>query len=100
MFAHQKKMELIMFASEAVTFIRALPGNGAALRSLLEKDVIAGFPKGATKPEILSCDVDVDFICLKESNETGFIFLSGETKCCIASLMVVVGGDVNREMFH
>lgn len=89
-----------MFASEAVTFNRALPGNGAALRSLLEKDVIAGFPKGATKPEILTCDADGDFICLKESDETGFIFLPDETKCCIASLMVVVGGDVNREMFH
>ncbi|MEV4607124.1 hypothetical protein MRBLMR1_002108 [Neorhizobium sp. LMR1-1-1.1] len=84
----------------AVTFIRALPGEGAALRSLLEKDALGGFPNSATKPEILTCDVDVDFICLKESDETGFIFLSDETKCCIASLMVVVGGDVNQDRFH
>ena len=89
-----------MFGSEAVTFIRARPGEGAALRSLLEKDAVGSFPDGATKPEILSCDVDVDFICLKESEETGFIFLSDETKCCIASLMVFVGGDVNRDVFH
>jgi hypothetical protein len=84
----------------AVTFIRALPGEGATLRSLLEKDAVGSFPNSGTKPEILSCDVDVDFICLKESEETGFIFLSDETKCCIASLVVVVGGDVNRDVFH
>ncbi|WP_244489927.1 hypothetical protein [Rhizobium sp. Leaf391] len=70
------------------------------MRSLLEKDAVGSFPDGATKPEILSCDVDVDFICLKGSEETGFIFLSDETKCCIASLMVVVGGGVNRDVFH
>lgn len=89
-----------MFGSEAITFIRALPGNGAALRSLLKKDAVGSFPDCAARPEILTCDVDEDVICLKESEETGFIFLSDETKCCIASLMVVVGGDVNREMFH
>ncbi|AEG07635.1 hypothetical protein SinmeB_6534 (plasmid) [Sinorhizobium meliloti BL225C] len=88
-----------MFASEAGTFIRALPGEGATLRSLLIKDAVGSFPNGATKPEILTCDVDV-FICLKESEETGFIFLSDETKCCIASLAVVVGGDVNGDIFH
>ncbi len=74
--------------------------GGATLRSLLIKDAVGSFPNGATKPEILTCDVDVDFICLKESEETGFIFLSDETKCCIASLAVVVGGDVNRDIFH
>lgn len=58
-----------MFASEAGTFIRALPGEGATLRSLLIKDAVGSFPNGATKPEILTCDVDV-FICLKESEET------------------------------
>jgi len=63
------------------------------LRSLLERDAVGSFPDGATKPEILSCDVDVD-------EETGFIFLSDETKCCMASLMVVMGGDVNRDIFH
>ena len=68
-------------------------GRGATLRSLLERDAVGSFPDGATKPEILSCDVDVD-------EETGFIFLSDETKCCMASLMVVMGGDVNRDIFH
>jgi len=89
-----------MFGDAAVTFIRARPEEGATLRSLLEKDAVGSFPNGATKPEILTCEVDVNFIYLKESEETGFIFLSDETKCCIASLMVVVGGDVNRDMFH
>ncbi|WP_274845805.1 hypothetical protein [Sinorhizobium meliloti] len=98
--SNEPTMEWIMFASEAGTFIRALPGEGATLRSLLIKDAVGSFPNGATKPEILTCDVDVDFICLKESEETGFIFLSDETKCCIASLAVVVGGDVNRDIFH
>lgn len=70
------------------------------MRSLLEKDAVRSVPDGVPKPEILSCDVDVDFICFKESEETSFIFLSDETKCCIASLMVVVGGEVNRDRFH
>ncbi|WP_158025982.1 hypothetical protein [Pararhizobium arenae] len=52
------------------------------------------------KPAVLTCDVDSDLICLKETKGTGFIFMSDETKCCIASLMVVVGGDVNRDIFH
>ncbi|SCY74935.1 hypothetical protein [Rhizobium sp. NFACC06-2] len=89
-----------MFGSEAITFIPALPRNGAALLSLLKKDAVGSFPDCAARPEIFTWDVDGDVICLKESEETGFIFLSDETKCCIASLMVVVGGDVNREMFH
>lgn len=89
-----------MFSDAAVTFIRALSGEGATLRSLLEKDAVGSFPNIATKPGILTCDVDADFICLKESEETGLVFLSNETKCCIASLMVVVGGDANRDMFH
>jgi cytochrome b involved in lipid metabolism len=84
----------------AVTFIRALPGEGATLRSLLEKDAVRSFRDGGGKPEILTCAVDADFICLKEAEETGFVSLSDETKCCIASLMVVVGGDVNRDVFH
>lgn len=33
---------------------------------------------------------DADFICLQESKKTGSIYLSDETKCCIASLIVVV----------
>ncbi|WP_223218418.1 hypothetical protein [Rhizobium wenxiniae] len=52
------------------------------------------------RAEILTCDVDADFICLKETHDTGFIFMSDETKCCIASLMVVMGGDVNEALFH
>lgn len=92
-------MEQIMFSDAAVTFIRALSGEGATLRSLPEKDAVGSFPNIATKPGILTCDVDADFI-LKESEETGLVFLSNETKCCIASLMVVVGGDANRDMFH
>lgn len=89
-----------MFRDAAVTFIRTRPEEGATLRSLLEKDAVGSYPNGAPKPEILTCEVDVDFIYLNESEGTGFIFLSNETKCCIAPLMVVVGGDVNRDMFH
>lgn len=89
-----------MLGGAATTFIRAMRGEGAALRLLLEKEINGGFPKGATEPEILTCDVDVDFVCPKECVETGFIFSSDETKCCNASLVVVVGGDVNRDMFH
>jgi hypothetical protein len=70
------------------------------LRSLLGKDAVGSFPDCAKKPAILTGGVDADFICLKDSDETGFVFLFDETKCCNASLMVVVGGDVNRDMFH
>ncbi|MET3588410.1 hypothetical protein ABID21_004546 [Pseudorhizobium tarimense] len=89
-----------MFSRAAVTFIRTLPGKGATLRSLLRNDASVSLPRSRKSPEILTCAVDSDFICLKEAEETGIICLSDETKCCIASLMVVVGGDVNRDMFH
>ncbi|MBY3075144.1 hypothetical protein HFO68_31980 [Rhizobium laguerreae] len=69
-------------------------------RVLLKNDAVLDCPGMAEKPEILTCDVDPDFICLKETNDTGFIFLSEETKCCIASFMVIMGGDVNSELFH
>ncbi|MFT2215306.1 hypothetical protein [Rhizobium giardinii] len=71
-----------MFGDAAVTFIRAVPGEGAILRSLFEKDAVGSFPTIAAKPEILTCDVDADFICLQES-ETSFVFISDETKCCL-----------------
>ncbi|WP_223216540.1 hypothetical protein [Rhizobium mesosinicum] len=89
-----------MFSGAAVTFIRALRGKGATLRLLLENNVSTGVANSRIIPEILTCAVDPDFICLKEAEETGIIWLSDETKWCIASLMVVVGGDVNRDMFH
>lgn len=93
-------MVWIMFSGAGVTFIRALPGKNATLHSLLENDASVSLSYSKTSLEVLTCAVDPDFICLREAEETGFIFLSDETRCCIASLVVVMGGDVNRDMFY
>ncbi|MEH0295629.1 hypothetical protein V6R98_25885 [Agrobacterium sp. CCNWLW71] len=88
-----------MFSGAGVTFVRALPGKNAILHSLLENDASVSPSYSKTSLEVLTGAVDPDFICLREADETGF-FLSDETRCCIASLVVVMGGDVNRDMFY
>ncbi|WP_280171661.1 hypothetical protein [Agrobacterium pusense] len=74
-------------------------GNGAASRPP-KAGVMLECADGSPKPAVLTCDVASDLICLEQTKGTGFIFRSDETKCCIAALMVVVGGDVNRDVFH
>ncbi|WP_223217018.1 hypothetical protein [Agrobacterium pusense] len=88
-----------MFSGAAVTFIRAVPGEGATLRALLENDALnSGL--APCKPEILTCSFDPDFLCVEGKAETGVISLSQQTKCRIKSVMMLVGVDINRQAFH
>jgi hypothetical protein len=93
-------MEQIMFSDAAVTFIRTVPGEGPTLGSLLEKDAVCSFRNFAANLEKPACDADANFTCRRGLNETGIVFISDETKCRSASLMVVAGAEVSRDMFH